>query len=94
MPQIILRAKNAQLSILYAGIAETIFIIILSVILAPKFGAMGILFSVVVGFIFEKIVLAVILKTKFNISLKNYTPIGYYVVLSFFTLVLYLWVTL
>ena len=94
MPQIILRAKNAQLSILYAGIAETIFIIILSVILAPKFGAMGILFSVVVGFIFEKIVLAIILKTKFNISLKNYTPIGYYGVLSFFTLLLYLWVTL
>ncbi len=93
MPQIILRAKNAQLSILYAGIAETIFIIILSVLLAPKFGTMGILFSVIVGFIFEKIVLAIILKTKFNISLKNYTPISYYVLLSFFTLVLYFWIT-
>lgn len=94
MPQIILRAKNAQLPILYAGIVETIFIILLSFVLTPKFGAMGVLFSVVVGFIFEKIVLAIILKTKFNIALKNYTPIGYYAVLSCITLILYFWVTL
>ena len=93
MPQVILRAKNAQLPILYAGIMETVFIIILSWLLLQKFGAMGVLFAVVLGFLAEKIILAFILKTKYNIRLKDYTPVNTYLLCSFFTLFLYFLVT-
>lgn len=84
-PQTVLLSLKNTKALLFASIIETFFIVVASTVLLKCFGIIGVAWSVVIGFLLEKIILVGLLWRKYKIPIVNYTPmtiyLGYYVLL-------------
>ncbi len=89
-PQTILLSLKNTKALLFASIIETIFIVVASMIFLNKFGIVGVAWSVVLGFLLEKIILVYVVWRKYKISFSNYTPIKIYLAYSILVLIAYL----
>ena len=90
-PQTILIALGKTKTVLYISILETLLNIILSIWLVQIFGLVGIAFGTVLAFLFEKIAIAVYLKTKEGISFSKYTPVNWFLFYSLILVGVYFW---
>ncbi|MBL7816811.1 MAG: polysaccharide biosynthesis C-terminal domain-containing protein [Saprospiraceae bacterium] len=88
-PQSILLALKETKTMLFISIIETLSIIILSFLLIFPLGTEGVAWALVIGFLIEKLLIALFLKQKHNISMSDYTNIRLYTVYSLFLLVSY-----
>ena len=77
-PQTVLLSMKKTNVLLYASIAETLFIVVSSTILLKNFGIVGVAWSVVIGFLLEKIILAVVLGRNYKIPIWHYTLMKIY----------------
>ncbi len=77
-PQTILIALKATRFMLWVSLIEIGVNIILSLILVQYFGLVGIAMATFVAFLFEKIVIATFLKTRFQISFDQYTNVPWF----------------
>jgi O-antigen/teichoic acid export membrane protein len=77
-PQTVLLSLKDTRTLLYVSVLETLFIVITCTFLLNQFGPIGAAWSVVTGFLLEKILLAMALRRFHNISFDNYTPVKIY----------------
>ncbi len=82
MPQTILNGMKIAGPIMAASFFELVVNVALSLLFVQFWGLPGIAFATFVAYLFEKIILAVVVKRRLKISLKNYLPTGIYAVYS------------
>jgi len=71
-PQTILTAMKENKLILICAIVEMLINIVASVLLAQRFGLIGVAYGTVIAFVAEKMLMSVILYYKHNISPSRY----------------------
>jgi O-antigen/teichoic acid export membrane protein len=74
-PQTILTALKANTHILSAAIAEMLLNIVCSILLAQRFGMVGVAYGTVIAFLFEKMWMTAVLYYKYDIAPARYTPL-------------------
>jgi O-antigen/teichoic acid export membrane protein len=74
-PQTILTALQKNKWILFASISEMLVNIIASILLAKQFGLIGVAYGTVVAFVFEKLLLTIILYKEEKIKPQQYIPL-------------------
>ena len=89
-PQTVLLSLKNTKALLFASVIETIFIVVSSMIFLNKFGIVGVAWSVVMGFLLEKIILVIVLWRKYKISMSTYTPVKIYFGYCILVLIAYL----
>ncbi len=92
LPQTILNGLKFTIPIMVAAFFELLLNVALSLILVQFFGIAGIAMATVVAYLFEKIYLAAIVKTKLNISVRQYIPATNYILYSVGVIVLFIFV--
>jgi Na+-driven multidrug efflux pump len=90
LPQTILNGLQIPKPIMNAAFAELIINVSLSLILVKYFGISGIAFATFIAYLFEKIYLAISVKRRLNISLKDYTPVKIYIIYSCLIFVIFI----
>lgn len=90
-PQSIMLALNAQKEIFKTAVLEIIINISASYFLMLKFGVIGVAYGTLIAFLAEKIILAIILKSK-NIGFQEYTPLRLWLGYSTLMVIVYLFV--
>lgn len=73
-PQSIMMALNAKREIFHTAILEILINITASYLLMLKFGIQGIAYGTVIAFFMEKLILAMLLKSK-GIEIQEFTPV-------------------
>ena len=89
-PQTILTALRENKLILAVALTEMTINIIASVLLAERFGLVGVAYGTVVAFTAEKVMMAAILYHKHNISPTRYIALGPFCIYTILTLLSYL----
>ncbi len=74
-PQTILTALQKNKWILFASISEMLVNIIASILLAKQFGLIGVAYGTVLAFVFEKLLLTIILYKEEKIKPQQYIPL-------------------
>ena len=82
MPQTVLNGLKITKPIMSASFLELILNVSLSLILVKYFGIAGIAFATFIAYLFEKILLSVVVRKKLNISLSEYVPVKNYILYS------------
>lgn len=84
-PRSVLMALQSNKIALLSSVVELIFIVVISLVLAPWFGLVGIALGTTLGASLEKVILCVYLRRRFGIAVSQYTDlrwwVGYSVVL-------------
>ena len=88
-PQTVLIALGKTKIIFYVAVVETILNAVLSILLVPYFGLIGIAFGTVLAYLFEKIAVAIYLFRQHQISFSEYTPTKWFLFYSGILLVAY-----
>ncbi|MCF6356761.1 MAG: oligosaccharide flippase family protein [Draconibacterium sp.] len=94
MPQTILNGLKITKPIMYAALFELVINVALSLILVQFLGIAGIAIATFVAYLFEKIYLAIIVKSKLNIAIADYIPVNIYTLYSVGTVVIFIFVEL
>ena len=94
MPQTILNGLKISTPIMGASFFELIINVALSLIFVQFWGLPGIAFATVIAYLFEKIILTVIVKQRLNISLSSYLPTGLFYLYSAVIVVIFIFVEL
>lgn len=81
-PQTVLIGKQQTGIILWISLAELIINVGLSILLIPSYGFLGIAYATVIACLFDKVALAVYLKTKYGIGLQQYLDLKLYTIYS------------
>ncbi|TNF41825.1 MAG: hypothetical protein EP310_06765 [Bacteroidetes bacterium] len=89
LPQTILNGLQITKPIMNAAFLELIINVSLSLILVRFFGIAGIAFATFVAYLFEKIYLSAVVKTRLNVSLSEYLPVKIYSIYSATILVIF-----
>jgi O-antigen/teichoic acid export membrane protein len=92
LPQTILNGLRITKPIMNAAFFELVINVALSLILVQFFGIAGIAIATFVAYLFEKIYLALIVKTKLNIAVSDYIPVNIYTVYSAGVIVIFIFV--
>jgi O-antigen/teichoic acid export membrane protein len=92
LPQTILNGLKITKPILIASFFELMINVLLSVIFVQFWGISGIAYATVIAFLFEKLYLSAIVKTKLKIRLSEYVPIGIYLLYSSVVIVIFIFV--
>ena len=92
-PQTVLLSLKDTRTLLYVSVIETLFIVITCTFVLKQFGPIGAAWSVVTGFLLEKILLAMSLRYFHKISIGDYTPMKTYLVYCILVFAVYLLVT-
>ena len=90
MPQTILNGLKITNPIMTASFFELVLNVLLSLLFVQFWGISGIAFATFAAYLFEKIILAIIVKNKLKISLLSYLPIGLYLLYSFGIVVIFI----
>ncbi len=90
-PQAIMMALDAKKEIFQTAVLEIIINISASYFFMLKFGMVGVAYGTIVAFFAEKLILALLLKSK-NIDFQEYTPIRLWLGYSSLMIVTYLFV--
>ena len=90
LPQTILNGLQISKPIMNAAFAELLVNVSLSLFLVQYFGIAGIAFATFIAYLFEKIYLAVVLKQKLNIPVKDYIPLKMYIFYSALILLIFI----
>ncbi len=88
-PQSILLALKETKTMLWISIIETLVIVVLCFLLIKPLDTEGVAWSLVLGFLLEKILIIVFLKRRHRIDFQDYTNINLYFVYSFILLLTY-----
>ncbi|MDZ4704695.1 MAG: polysaccharide biosynthesis C-terminal domain-containing protein [Saprospiraceae bacterium] len=78
-PRSVLMALRSNQIALLSSVIELIFIVTLSLVLAPYFGLMGIAMGTTLGASLEKIILCIYLDRRFGIGVSQYTDMKWWV---------------
>jgi O-antigen/teichoic acid export membrane protein len=89
-PQTLLMVLKETKIMFSMSIIEAISIVIMSFVFIYLFGMIGVAWAMVLGFLIEKIMMVLFLKKNYNINLKDYTHVNYYLFYTFALLVSYL----
>jgi O-antigen/teichoic acid export membrane protein len=73
-PQAILTALRANKLILAVAVAEMLINIVASILLAQRFGLVGVAYGTVIAFVAEKILMTLILYCIYDIAPSRYIP--------------------
>ena len=90
LPQTILNGLKITKPIMYAAFFELVVNVALSLILVQFFGIAGIAIATFIAYLFEKIYLAIIVKTKLNIAVSDYIPVNIYAFYSAGVIVIFI----
>ena len=90
LPQTILNGLQISKPIMHAAFAELVVNVSLSLLLVNYFGIAGIAFATFIAYLFEKIYLAMVVKQKLNVALKEYLPIKAFVIYSTLLLLIFI----
>ena len=90
LPQTILNGLKLTKPIMYAAFFELIVNVALSLILVSYFGIAGIAIATFIAYLFEKIYLVFIVKTKLNIAVSDYIPVNIYTLYSVGIIVIFI----
>jgi len=90
MPQTILNGLKITKPIMNASLFELLLNVSLSLIFVQFWGIAGIAYATVIAFLFEKIYLAAIVKSRLNISVSDYIPVKIYSMYSFGAIVMFI----
>ena len=82
MPQTILNGLKIGTPIMGASFFELIVNVALSLIFVQFWGLPGVAFATVIAYLFEKIILSIVVKQRLNISLSDYLPTGLFYLYS------------
>ncbi len=88
-PQTVLTALRENRIILYCAIAEMLVNIVASILLAQRFGLVGVAYGTVVAFIVERILMGTILYIRHGITLTRYLQITPFIIYSIITCISY-----
>ncbi len=89
-PQAVLIGLGKNRALLWISLAELFINIIASLILVQFLGLIGIALGTVIAFFSEKIMMVMILKIKFQISLHEYIPVKNYLTYSSLLVIAYI----
>lgn len=81
-PQTILIGKQQTRVILWISIAELIINVLLSILFIYYFGLAGVAFATVIACLFDKVALAVYLRSRFEIGIQQYLDVKLYALYS------------
>ena len=90
MPQTILNGLKITKPIMNAAFFELVLNVTLSLILVQFLGIAGIAVATFIAYLFEKIYLAVIVKSKLNIAISNYIPVNIFSLYSVGVIVIFI----
>lgn len=82
MPQTILNGLKITTPIMGASFFELVVNVALSLIFVQFWGMPGIAFATFIAYLFEKIILSVVVRQRLRISLSDYLPIGLFYIYS------------
>lgn len=82
MPQTILNGLKIGTPIMGASFFELLVNVALSLIFVQFWGMPGIAFATVIAYLFEKVILTVIVRQRLEISLSDYLPLGLFYLYS------------
>lgn len=82
MPQTILNGLKIGTPIMGASFFELVVNVALSLIFVQFWGMPGIAFATVIAYLFEKVILTVIVRQRLEISLSDYLPLGLFYLYS------------
>jgi len=92
MPQTILNGMKITVPIMRAALIELIANVVLSFVFVQFWGIAGVAFATVFAYLLEKIVLAIVVKKQLHIKLSAYLPLRNYLIYSFCTVVIFIFV--
>ena len=94
-PQTIITAKGDTRLLWYVSLLELAVNVVASISLMQVFGIIGIALGTLIAFAFEKILLLILLKKKFNITLQEVVPVKtwtLYAIMLIIAFVISLWI--
>ncbi|PIF05144.1 MAG: hypothetical protein CSA36_08240 [Draconibacterium sp.] len=94
MPQTILNGLRISKPIMLAALLELVINVLLSLLFVQFWGISGIAYATVIAYSFEKVYLAVVVKKRLQVSLKNYLPLKMYFIYSVGLLSVFIFVEL
>ncbi len=86
---IILQALDDRKSLLWIGVVEFIFVMLAILLLAPRGGLMLVIWILVFGTLFEKVMQIVVLKYKHQVNMTSYIPEGPFIIWTILLLLAY-----
>jgi O-antigen/teichoic acid export membrane protein len=89
-PQTLLMVLKETKVMFRMSLIESLCIVVMGFAFIYLFGMIGVAWSMVLGFLIEKIMMVLFLKKKFNINFKDYTHVNYYLFYTFALIVSYL----
>ena len=92
LPQTILNGLRITKPIMNAAFFELVINVALSLILVQFLGIAGIAIATFVAYLFEKIYLALIVKSKLNVAVSDYIPVNIYTAYSAGVIVIFIFV--
>jgi hypothetical protein len=78
-PQSIMMSLKETKMLFWMSIIEGLSIVVLGFLGVYFFGMIGVAWAMVLGYLLEKMMMIVFLQKKYNINLKDYTNVNYYV---------------
>ncbi len=94
LPQTILNGLKITNPIMRAAFFELIINVILSLVFVQFLGIAGIAFATFIAYLFEKIYLVTVVKTKLKINLSEYVPVNKYAIYSVGIIVIFIFAEL
>jgi len=89
-PQTILIGLRKTNAFLWIAAIEIIINVSLSLVFIQLFGVIGVAYATIVAFSVEKLILVLLVKKWFSISLRNYQPVGLWIFYSIFTIITFI----
>jgi O-antigen/teichoic acid export membrane protein len=86
-PQTIMMAYQETKIMFRISVVESISIVVMGFLFIHFFGMIGVAWAMVLGFLIEKIMMIFYLRKKFNIDLKDYTHLNYFLFYTFALLI-------